>query len=437
MNPVNTRILPILQTLTFCLIGMVVGVVSWGEFSSPAVSLAIPLAWALASSRLNAVAVVFCYQLAVMRFLPPFAAVWFESMATGVLAWLLQASMASITWAICWPKRRTPVFIALMTFVVLIATLVLPWSLVSQTGHPLVGFGFLAPGTAWLGVIAFFTLLPAGAAMLTKAAQGPGWKRLNGPVLASICSVALGCMFLLLGDKLKAAEEGRGRIAGRIGAVHTEWGRFPKSNLEVVNRIERIGKTVKALAGGQDGFDTVIFPESIIGLYEPGTSAVIKSEVLRDSEPAGQTVVIGADIQIGQGRFQNAAVVFRPDHTTSYITARQTPPFAGWAPWSHDEHFPADWFGNSTANIGGGVRARFMFCFEEYVPALHLLSELREEQNLIVAMSNGWASRNPLSSAIQSGHTEGMAKLFGRNWVRAENGSIPLAKAEVSRPTTP
>lgn len=409
----------------YLLLGAVIAITSWGEYSSPAISLVLPLLWALSPSRLAAFALTFGYHLAVVRFLPPFAGVWFDSLFLGVLAWVGQGLLAASTWVALWPKRRAPMAVGLMTLAVLVVTLILPWAAVVPSGPPIMGLGYLLPKTGWLGVALFFAVTPVLAGQLARVARIPKIGRLTGQATAMTAAIVGAAFVGLIGDKLDASVVARGRLVGRIGAIHTEWGRFPKSDSEVISRIGKIGKTVQSLAGGQDGFDTVVFPETIIGLYEVGTSAVLKGSVLINSQAAGQTVVIGADLPLEKGRYQNVAIVFRPDGSTSYIAARQTPPVATWAPWLKDGHFPADWFANSTANVGGGIRARFMFCFEEYMPILHLLSEAREEQQMVIAMSNGWASRNPLSSAIQSGHTEGMAKLFGRQWIRAENRALP------------
>jgi len=426
-----TRMQNIERVLTagaYLLLGVVIAVTSWGEYSSPAISLILPVLWAISPSRLAAFTLTFGYHLAVVRFLPPFAGVWFDSLFLGVLAWLGQGLLAASTWVFLWPKRRTPVIVGLTTLAVLLATLLLPWAAVVPSGPPIMGLGFLLPKSAWFGVATFFIAIPLLAAALAHVARLANVGTVTGQAVATAAAILIAIALGLIGDKLDASEVGRGRLAGRIGAVHTEWGRFPKSDTEVLSRIEKIGRMVHSLAGGQDGFETVVFPETIIGLYEVGTSAVLKGSVLINAKEAGQTVIIGADLPLENGRYQNVAIIFRPDGSTSYIAARQTPPVATWAPWLKDGHFPADWFANSTANVGGGIRARFMFCFEEYMPILHLLSEAREDQQMVIAMSNGWASRNPLSSAIQSGHTEGMAKLFGRPWIRAENRAMPASE---------
>lgn len=411
------------------LLGILLGLASWGEYSSPAVSLALPLFWAVAPSRISAFSLSFAYQLTVVRFLPPFAGVWFDSLALGVLAWIGQGLLGASTWALLWPKTKAPLTVALWTLAVLVLSVALPWASVVCAGNPVVGLGYLLPRFGWIGIGLYLIAVPAAAGALIKASSTNfKWARfahLVAPASALVIAIGLG----IVGDKLDASDSGRGRVAGRIGAIHTEWGKFPADDLEVITRIDRIGKIVRGLAGGSDGIDTVVFPETIIGLYEVGTAGVMKGSVLINAASAGQTVVVGADVPLGGGRYQNVAIIYRPDGTSSYIAARQTPPIATWAPWLKDGHFPADWTSTSTAAVGGGIKARFMFCFEEYMPLLHLISEAREEHQLVIAMSNGWGSRNSLNSAIQSGHTEGMAKLFGKTWIRAENRALPPKQA--------
>lgn len=217
-----------------------------------------------------------------------------------------------------------------------------------------------------------------------------------------------------------------GKIAGKIGAVSTRFGEPPPPySLEVMLRLEKIGDATAKLAGGEDGLDTVIYPESIIGPYDASLYPALDLSVLRKSRLAGQTVIIGADLEIARGKWQDVALVFRPDGSSSYVAARQTPPGATWTPWSSKSHYPANWLADNTVNIGGGVKARVIFCFEEYMPILHLIDEAAYDHNMVVVLSNLWAVKDPLASLVQGAHTQGMALLFGRKWVRAANFSKP------------
>ena len=48
-------------------------------------------------------------------------------------------------------------------------------------------------------------------------------------------------------------------------------------------------------------------------------------------------------------------------------------------------------------------------------------------------MANAWASPNLEATIIQATHTEGMVRLFGRQYLRAENYQPAMAKARRAR----
>ena len=62
-----------------------------------------------------------------------------------------------------------------------------------------------------------------------------------------------------------------------------------------------------------------------------------------------------------------------------------------------------------------------IFCYEEYLPALYLINEARDDFEVYVAMTNTWAAESELASLIQTKHSLGMARLFGRPYLKAEN----------------
>jgi hypothetical protein len=321
-------------------------------------------------------------------------------------------------WTLLWPALKTPTRTAVAVLLALLVTILSPVAAVLP-GHPIVGLGWLWYGGGWVAIATFFVVTVGLASALVHPALVSRFPHKGAAWLGVLL---LGCVIGGFGHKLDGGDKDRGRIAGHFGAMHTTWGSFPANDDEVISRVEKIGKVVKALAGGDDGIDTVVFPESIIGIYEPGTHAVIKREVLRGAAAAGQTVIVGADLPIGGEKHQTVALVFRPDGSSSYIAARQTTPLSQWRPWSSKLHYPADWLGKSVTDVGSGVAARIMICHEEFMPVLHLLSEAFENQQLVITLANRSASNNELSSTIQSAHTEGMARLFGRKWLRSVNG---------------
>lgn len=399
----------------WALLGAALAVAAWGENRSPAAAVVLPLLWIMTPTRLAAFTLTTAYHLSVVRFLPEFAGTWFQSTPVGVFMWLVLGSLCGMAWAICWPRSSSARNVLLCTTAALLVTLATPIAAVLP-GHPMVAWGFLWPRSGWFGVATMF------AASLTGAWALRVWIPARWPTQRLIAPVALS--LALAFPAVFGMQPGgeSGKVAGKIGAVSTRFGTPPPPNsLEVMLRLEKISDATAKLAGGDDGIDTVIYPETILGSYDPSLYPALDSSILRRSRPAGQTVILGTDLDIGHGQWQNVALVFRPDGSSTYVAARQTPPGATWTPWSTVRHYPANWFADNTVNIGGGVKARIMFCYEEYMPILHLIDEAAFDHSMVVAMSNLWASKDPLSSLVQGAHTQGMALLFGKRWVRAVN----------------
>jgi hypothetical protein len=178
-----------------------------------------------------------------------------------------------------------------------------------------------------------------------------------------------------------------GQRAGNVVGVRTAWGGFPPyGSIEAAERLRHIGVTLDARAA--EGALTLVYPEAILGLYDASVDDVIELEILKRIRRTGQTVVLGADVDDGVGRFRNIALVLRPDGSRSVVSARQTTPFAQWRPWSSVMHFPAQWLSSSTVTVSGNLSPRIMFCHEEWMPALHLVTEAREEHLIVIAMAN-------------------------------------------------
>lgn len=407
----------VVRGTTLPVLGGGLGLAAWGIAAHPALAILMPLIWVLAPSRASAAAVSAAYALAVVRFLPDMAGTWFGSAAVGIAIWLGIGAVAAFLGAICWPRSSSALPVAAGTLLFLAGALISPLAAVLP-GHPIIGWGYLLRGWGWTGVGLMF-VATAGLAVLVRVVVPTHWPGRRWPIAAGLAALGV-----VLVGAAEPGDPGGGRLAGRVGAVNTAWGGFPApGSMEVVERIGRIGSATRQLSGGEDGFDTVVYPEAVLGLYDPSLSSVVNLEITRVLRQTGQTVVVGADLMIGRGLAQNIALVFRPDGSSSWVAARQTTPVAQWAPWNGKLHFPADWLSPSTVTLSAGIRARVMFCHEEFMPVLHLISEAREEHQLVIALANLWAAESPLANAIQASHTEGMANLFRRRFVRAVNGA--------------
>ena len=398
-------------------VGLALAFAAWGPGRTPALALLLPLLWVGAPSRATAFVLTGAYHLGVVRFLPEFAGNWFQSLTAGYGLWIAVGLLCGGAWALCWPKDRGALRVVLSAAAALVLTVVPPFGAVLP-GHPLIGMGYLFPASNWFGVCAFLLVTVAGCWLART------WLPRRYPNRLCTGGVLMLVVAAFLWFVGATPDSNGGKVAGRIGALDSRWGGYPKrDSLEVMSRISQVGLATARLAGGDDGINTLIFAESVLGVYDPSLYPVIELEVLRKTRETGQTVVVGADLEYGDKQLQKIAIVFRPD--ASYVTARQSVPVAEWKPWARKSHFPVDWLATSTVDIGGGIRARIMFCYEEYLTGLHLLSEMQGEHQMVVAISNLWASENTLTSFVQASHTEGMARLFGRKWVRAVNFPRP------------
>jgi hypothetical protein len=412
----------VLNGVTIVLVALcawVIGVLAWGENRWPALAVLVPLLWIVAPGRWSAFIVGLLYPLAAVRFVPDLAGRWLGASAFGIASWLGLGLFGGALFAALWPRTATPLRVVAATVALLVIWLPLG---VVLPGHPVFGWGYILHAWHWFGVAAMFLVTCAIAIALRVGMpkRWPGMPWLNVAVLPPLA--------ILLCFAAARPDPAAGKVVGAVGAINTAWGEFPRPNsLEVIQRIEKIGQATQSLAGGEGAIDTAVFPEAVLGLYDPSLFPVIEGEILKRTRRTGQTVVIGADVRAGPHTYQNAAIILRPDGSSTWLAARQSTPVGQWHPWSPADHFPSDWLASSVVTLGGGVRARVMFCHEEYVGLLPLLSEAREEQNMVVVLSNLWAAGDGLANAVQAAHTEGIARLFGRPWIRAVNGQRKVA----------
>ena len=399
------------------LFGIALAFTAWSPGRSSAMGLLFPMLWVMSISRVAALVFAAAYAMTVVRFLPNFAGNWFDSPALGWACWIGVGIASGGLWGLLWPAKSNPLRVAVATFAALVLSLMSPVGALFP-GHPVASWGFAWPGSGWLGIAALSLGTATAAAALRLAAS-----LRNGTDYAWLALAIAAIALAVFGIKPDPQEGGR---AGSVVGINTAWGGFPSyGSLDVAERLRRIGATVDSLYA--DAALTLVFPEAILGLYDSSLDDAIELEIGRKIRRTGQTVVLGADMDAGGGRFVNAALVLHPDGTRSIVAARQTTPVAQWRPWSRAMHFPANWLSDATVTLGDDRKARIMFCHEEWMPALHLLSEAREGHQVVIAMANLWAAADPLANDVQAAHTQGMALLFGSPFVRSVN--LPSARA--------
>lgn len=392
-----------------CLLGLVLGAclgaAAWGEGRAPVLALALPFAVAFSSSRWQAFCMAAGYALGMLRYNASFVATWFDgNMAVGVGVVGLYAMVTGLVWCVAWtssthPWRRAGAMVLAWTLAVL------PPAAIAVPGHPLVAIGYLLPGFGWLGVV---LSIATPATLVWALAATPISRPIRVAAGAGMLALLGGLGYLLHGEPAS-------RMVRGVQPVSTAWGAYkvPDDSLGRIEAMARAPVSPEAVV--------VVWPESIIGRYEPSTYPVLDLELLRPSRSNGRVHVIGMDIPQQGDRLLNSAVAFYADGRSATATARQPAPIALWRPWKDEGTFLANWAAHNMLNLGQGDRAAVIFCYEEYLPALYLLNEALDKPTVYLALANTWAAKHPASAAIQTGHSFGMAKLFGREYLKAEN----------------
>ena len=389
----------------WCAIGAALGFAAWGEGRAPLPALVLPLLVSSAPSRAQAFCVAAGYAAALLRHAVAFIAAWFEhGWSVGMAGVGVYVLLTGAVWACGWtgsPRLRDrAAAISLAWWLALLASAAVP-------GHPLIAAGFALPGTGWLGV-ALAALSPAVALTLGAAAP-PAMRR---ALLAVLVLTLVGAGLLL------RAQPNLSRF-GSIEAWSTTWG--PLAGTDVaLQRLQNMGSITSASPAR-----VVVWPESILGRYEPALAPVLDIELLRPARAADRTLVIGMDLPMAGNRLRNTAVAFYPDGRRAVAIARQPAPLSLWKPWRRSDTFVADWRASNLLDLPDGERAAVIFCYEEYVPLLYLLNEAFDAPTLYLALANTWAASEPEAAAIQTWHSLGMARLFGRPYLKAENRPVP------------
>lgn len=399
--------------------GAILGGLAWGIGRTPMLAVLLPLLCFVPALRSSVFFLALGYHLATARHLPAYAQNWFGEPIYGLAMWLILGVICAAAWSLIWTRSTNPWRVGVASASAFLVTLLPPVALVLP-GHPLVAWGFIVEGMGWIGV-----LLAVSATVFACVSLRRSRWAANNPRL-----LALG--FVVVGGWMVAVSFHQTRFVGRavddMVAFNTGWGSPPRSDEEITRRIEKAAAMTRAASGGEGSARLVVFPETSLGQYDPSFGPVLRNELGYQAKRAGQSIIIGAEIPLRDKTMQNLAFLIRKDGTMSYVVQRQPALISMWAPW-RERHFPANWLSNNVLSIEPEFKARVMFCFEEYIPFLHLLNEAQDHHSLVIVLANAWAAPNLEATVIQATHTEGMARLFNRQYLRSENYQPAMAKA--------
>ena len=398
------------QYLLAAAVGFALGFASWGEGRAPTLAVALPLAVALCRSRGQAFLLGAAYSAGILRHTVSFIGGWFEgSIGMGLVGVAGYAVASGAVWSMGWSRSDSAWIRAAAVCLAWCVALLPPAALVVP-GHPLIAMGYLLPGSGWIGVTT--SLLAPAAAVGACAHWGWSLRRLLPAGAMALAALATAGVLPAGGDR---------RAALPLQTVSTQWGRLNGADA-ALSRNAEMGTVERSLPASQPA--TLVWPESIIGRYDPSMFPVIELELLRPAQRSGRTHIVGMDVPIHGVGLLNSAVAFYPDGSSATATARQPAPVALWRPWAKGA-FVADWTARNILLVGEGDRAAIIFCYEEYMPFLYLLNEGRDSPTLYIAMSNTWAAPDLAADVIQGMHSQGMAKLFGRPFFRSVNRPSP------------
>ncbi|MEQ6436303.1 hypothetical protein V8Z74_14915 [Comamonas sp. w2-DMI] len=354
----------------------------------------------------------FGYHGATVYGLMGFAASWFDnSLLMGALAWSGIALLASLVWPLLSKGSctSTPVRAGVGVALGLLIGLLPPFALVLD-GHPVVAWGYILKGWGFFGVATAIALTGFAAALVYSTR---GW------VLQRYAIAA--CLLLITAAGAVQEVPTYRAVEGVVG-LDTHFGKPPANDDEQVERYSAIKDLLlKSIGQGGDGEHArvLVLPENSLNLDDPALTFLVESKVLRPLKKAGKSAVVGK-LALGQDGYLNQAALIEDGQIRATVDQRQPALLSMWRPWNA-EHFPMDWRRDTAMQIGSGMVGRIMVCYEEYIPVLFMLDELRGGHDLSVIISSNWSATDRRLPEIQRLHSLGMAKMFDRAVVRAVN----------------
>jgi len=354
-------------------------------------TLAFPLLWSIAPSRMTAALVSAGYFLAASRGLPLGVATYYASnIWPGVALWFVAASGFIAVHVALWSRAGTWRAVRYLVAAILMA--VPPFG-ITGWAHPITAAGVLFSGWGWLGLAA-----------MTAGLMGLVTRR--GPAVA----IALSGIWLWSAASWtdpKVPEAWRGADLAMGVSLGRDTGLSRQRDLIVtVQRAEAAGARV------------IVLPESALGFWTP-TVARLWERAMR----AGDVTVIAGAVVVDAEGYDNVLVAI--DRTGSHVLYRERMPVPGsmWQPWR-------SWFG-----LSGGARAHLftnpavdvgatrvapLICYEQLV-VWPVLQSMARSPDLVVAIGNGWWTAGTSIVGIQRASAVAWAALFAKPLVLSFN----------------
>ncbi|MHB1279871.1 MAG: carbon-nitrogen hydrolase family protein [Acidithiobacillus sp.] len=297
-------------------------------------------------------------------------------------------------------------------------------SAVSTILPPLGIIGWTSP---WLGVLPFGW---SGVLVLIGAIYAVG--RWGGDGVAWCCILLFWATFSGISWAATTVPVLKPLFANGTGQAPSGWigidthlGHL-RSNLSYVDASMEMAPMV--LADLHAGDKVVLLPETVAGLWLPGTRAIWRPVIRWTAQHPGQTVLLGAAVPFAgrscrrqeplagckpHGRaYLDALVKIQSGHQT--ILPDHIPvPFSMWHPWHARGSFRMDPFsGNPETTKIDHKKVGYLICYEQLLmwPALDLYPHGIQ---VLLAPANDWWARGTDIPAIQRASAKAWAAFFG------------------------
>lgn len=364
---------------------VIVGWVGWsGHVLLLPLTLAFPVLWTLARTRLTAAVVSGGYFLAASRGLPQGVATFYSSeLWPGLLLWLAASIGFVIVQTVLWTKRKGA---RPCHYLLAVALMAVPPFGITGWAHPITAAGVLFPEWGWWGLVA--------------ATVG-----LMGLVTRMWPAVAI----VLAGFWIwSAATWDEPKLPKSWQEVDLEMGASLGRDTSIERHRDLIATVMDQASGGAR---TIVLPESSLGFWTP----TVERLWVRALQATDATVIAGAAV-VGSGGYDNVLISISGDGAQLLYRERMPVPGSMWQPWrpllGESGGARAHFFANPGVTVAGS-RAAPLICYEQLI-VWPVLQSMLHDPDVIVAVGNGWWTKGTSIVAIQRASTQAWARLFDK-----------------------
>lgn len=361
----------------------------------------VPLVWSFAKDRVAAGLFIFMYYLLAARGIPAGGAVFFGQdtpFLFSVLLWIAASAALALPWILFWVKD-SKLWAAFLRLTLIFIFISAPPIGLFGWASPLLAVGILLPGSRWLGLLVFLSVIS-----LLKNAGTEKHRRLYYVVVAAMVILAA----VIPHPKAKRPE-------GIIG-IDTHYGRVASGSARFTDAFIRTSDIAARTLSEESAY--VLAPETVAGVWTLA-SKNFWSGLATLLERRRQTLIVGAEIYDQAGKYDNCMIFLGFDAGKVY-RQRVPVPVSMWRPFGAPGTANAYWFDPGIVELADGRRAAVLICYEQFIVWPVFLSFFARP-DVLITTANQWWCRDTSIPMIQLQCAEAWAKLFGVPLITATN----------------